>query len=117
MWMHRFRLRGDQLMSAPRNPDRDLRLERLGDRDGLRPAPLGEAAHVGAPLGHSGGRREFSAAYQALIDAVFTAPGASEWLFGLRLAVATMVAPRGETPRNPVAPGAIRAADPGAGRA
>jgi hypothetical protein len=103
-------------MSSPRDPGRDLRLERLGDRDGLRPAPLGETAHVGSPLGSAASAREFLAAYQALIDAVFTAPGAAEWLTGLRLAVAAMVA-RDAAPRAPIARDAIRAADPGAGRA
>jgi hypothetical protein len=104
-------------MSEPRDPGRDLRLERLGDRDGLRSAHLGEAAHVASSLGQTGSAREFLAAYQALIDAVFTAPGAAEWLFGLRLAVATMVAGKGAAPRDPVARDAIRPAPPGEGRA
>jgi hypothetical protein len=104
-------------MSSPRNPGRDLRLERLGARDGLRTAPLGEVAHVAAPLSTTSSTREFLAAYQALIDAVFTAPGAAEWLFGLRLAVAAMVAGKDTAPRDPVARDSIRAADPGVGRA
>jgi hypothetical protein len=103
-------------MSSPRFPGRDLRLERLG-RDGLRPAPLGEAAHAASPLAPDGGARGFSAAYRALIDAVFTAPGAAEWLAGLRLALAATIAGKNEGPRDPAARGAIRAADPGAARA
>jgi hypothetical protein len=102
-------------MSAPRYPRRDLRLERLGARDGLRPAPLGEAAHS-SPLSSASSTREFPAAYQALIDAVFTAPGAAEWLLGLRRKVAAMVA-KDAAARDPVARDAIRAADPGLGRA
>jgi hypothetical protein len=71
-------------MSSPDNPDRDLRLERLGDRDGRRHAHLGVPALVGSPLAGASSTREYLAAYQALIDAVFTAPGAVEWLLGLR---------------------------------
>jgi hypothetical protein len=104
-------------MSSPRYPRRDLRLERLDARDGLRPAPLGEAAHVGSPLSSASSTREFLAAYQALIDAVFTAPGAAEWLLGLRRKVAAMVAGKDAAPRDLVARDAIRAADRGAGRA
>ena len=100
-------------MSSPRFPGRDLRLERLGDRDGLRPAHLGEAAHVGAPLAHAGRAREVRAAYQALIDAVFTAPGAAEWLAGLRRVVAARLAEKNPAPGDPVACDAIRAARPG----
>jgi hypothetical protein len=73
-------------MSSPRDHGRDLRLERLGDRDGLRPAHLGEAARIASPLAGASTRWTFLAAYEALIDSVFTAPGAAEWLFGLRLA-------------------------------
>ena len=81
-------LPGGVLMSEPR----DLRLERLGDRDGLRSTPLGEVARVGSPLAGSGSTRASRAAYEALIDAVFTAPGAAAWLSGLRRAVAAMLA-------------------------
>jgi hypothetical protein len=99
-------------MSSPRDPNRDLRLERLGDRDGRRPAHLGEAALVGSSLGSAASAREYRAAYQALIDAVFTAPGAAEWLAGLRRAFG------GEGATRPRAAGdAIRAAEPGPGRA
>ncbi len=106
-------------MSSPRNPDRDLGLERLGDREDLRPAHLGQAAQVSSSLGPASSAREFLAAYQALIDAVFTSHGAAEWLFELRLKVAALLAgkdppaPRGE----PVPRDAIRAAHPGPGRA
>src|SRR5437588_7217997 len=87
-WVQRFRLPGDRPMSSPRYPGRDLRLERLGDRDGLRPAHLGEAAQVRSLPGAASSAREVLAAYQALIDAVVTAPGATEWLFVLRRKVA-----------------------------
>jgi hypothetical protein len=103
-------------MSSPRYPGRDLRLERLSDRDGLRPAPFGEAAQVRSFLGPAGSVREFLAAYQALIDAVFTAPGAAEWLAGLRRKVAALLASQDAARRQAVACDAIRAADPGPGR-
>jgi len=79
-------------MSSPRYPRRDLRLERLANRDGLRPAHLGDAAQVASPLAGASSSREALAIYEALIDAVFTAPGAPEWLRGMRLKVAAMVA-------------------------
>ena len=60
-------------MSSPRYPGRDLSLERLGDRDGLRPAHLGEAAQVRSLLGPASSAREFQAAYQALIEAQYMA--------------------------------------------
>jgi hypothetical protein len=103
-------------MSSPRYPGRDLRLERLGDRDGLRPAHFAEAAQVHSLLGPAGSVREFLAAYQALIDAVFTAPGAAEWLFGLRQKVAALLADQDPARRQARACDAIRAADPGPGR-
>ena len=107
-------------MSSPRDPGRDLRLERLGDRDGLRRAHLGEAAQVRSLEGPASRVGQFSAAYQALIDAVFTAPGAVEWLHGLRLAVAKMLADMEaarRAPRPPVARDAIQAGHPGLGGA
>jgi hypothetical protein len=106
-------------MSEPRFPDRDLRLERLGKRDGLRPAPLGEAAQFAAPVAGAGGAsaRELQAAYEALIDAVFTAPGVTEWLRELRRMLAAMFAGKDAPPREPLPPDAIRAADPGLFRA
>lgn len=74
-------------MSEPR----DLNLERLGDRSGRRAVQLPKIAHV-AFLSDSSSPRMAQAAYEALIDAVFTAPGALEWLTGLRRAVAAMLA-------------------------
>ena len=103
-------------MSSPRYPGRDLRLERLGDRGGLRPAHLGEAAQVRFLPGPASNAREFLAAYQALIDAVFTAPGAAEWLFGLRQKVAALLADQDVALCPGVACDAIRVADPGPGR-
>lgn len=95
---------------SSRNPDRDPRLERLGDRDNLRPAHLGEAALVSSSLAGSSAR-ESAAAYQALIDAVFTAPGAAEWLLGLRRAFAAR--DRDAALRDRLARAAIQAGDPG----
>ena len=103
-------------MSSPRYPGRDLRLERLSDRAGLRPAPFGEAAQVRSLPGPAGTARESLAAYQALIDAVFTAPGAAEWLAGLRRKVAALLAAQGAARGQAVARDAIRAAGPGPGR-
>jgi hypothetical protein len=88
----------------------------LSDRDGLRPAHLGEAAQVRSLLGPAGSVRDFRAAYQALIDAVFTAPGAAEWLAGLRRKVAALLASQDGAPPPAVACDAIRVADPGPGR-
>ncbi len=101
-------------MSSPR--DRDLRLERLGDRNGRRPDHLGEAAHVGSPLAGASERRELQAAYEALIDAVFTAPGAPEWLAGLRQAMAALLAGQGSARHIPAARDAIRTTGPGPAR-
>ena len=103
-------------MSSPRYPGRDLRLERLSDRDRLRPAHLGEAAQVRSLPGPAASVRESLAAYQALIDAVFTAPGAAEWLARLRRRVAAILAAQDAARRQAVACDAIRAAEPGPGR-
>jgi hypothetical protein len=75
-------------MSEPR----DLRLERLDARDGRRHPYLGEAAVVGSARAGAGSTRTSLAAYEALIDAVFTAPGASAWLSSLRRAITAMLA-------------------------
>ena len=104
-------------MSSPRYPGRDLRLERLSGREGLRPAPFGAAAQVRWLPGPAGTVRESLAAYQALIDAVFTAPGAAEWLAGLRRKVAAILAVQEAARGQAAACDAIRAADPGPGRA
>ncbi len=103
-------------MSSSRQPDRDLSLERLGDRDGLRRAHLGEAAQV-RTLEESASHVERStAAYEALIDAVFTAAGATEWLDGMRRRVAAILAGRDAARPPAAARDAIRAAEPGPGR-
>jgi hypothetical protein len=98
-------------MSSPRDPDRHFRLERLGGRDGQRPNPhLAEAGKVASPLA---GATSTRAAYEALIDAVFTSTGAAEWLSGLRRVMAARLAGKDEAPREPVASDAIRKAGPG----
>jgi hypothetical protein len=83
-------------MPSPRDPRRNPRLERLGDA--LRRAHLGESARLAS---HEAGAasQDYRAAYQALIDAVFTAPGAAEWLRGLRRAMAARRAAEDEAPR------------------
>jgi hypothetical protein len=103
-------------MSSSRNPDHDLSLERLDDRDGLRRAHVGEAAQLRILEGSARRVGEFSASYQALIDAIFTAPGAAEWLSGVWQRVSAILADR-DTARPPaVSRDAIRAADPRSGR-
>lgn len=104
-------------MSSPRFPERDLRLERLGERDGMRTTHYGDAAHSAEALGPAVSRRELQAAYEALIDAVFTAPGAVEWLHGLRVVVKALLARKpAETLAVTTASEAIRPAEPGLGR-
>jgi hypothetical protein len=85
------RLLGDRLMFSPRISGRDLSLERLGDRSGLRRAHLGEAAQVRTLEVLARSVERFSAAYQARIDAAFAGPGAAEWLAGLRRRVAAIL--------------------------
>jgi hypothetical protein len=99
-------------MTSPRQPGREFRLERLGE--GLQPAHLGDAAQVASLSGASSA--ELRAAYEALIDAVFTAPGAAEWLIGLRMAVAAILARKDAAPRPNVASDAVQPADPGPAR-
>ena len=77
-------------MASPDFPDRDLRLERLGGR--WRRAPYGDAAHVGSPFASAAEMRRSWATREALIDAVFTAPGAAQWLRALKGKVAALVA-------------------------
>src|SRR5262245_7371821 len=98
-------------MSLPRDRGRDLSLEQLGERDGLRRAHLGQAAQVRSLEGSASSIGGFSAAYQALIDAVFTAPGATEWLNGLRQRVAAIVAGQDAARHSAVSCDAIRVAD------
>jgi len=104
-------------MSSPRDPGQDLSLERLGDRAGRRPAPLGQVAQVAAPVAGASRAAEQPGAYQALNDAVFTAPGAAEWLRGLQRKVAALLAAESPAPRDPVTSDAIQAGDPFAVRA
>jgi hypothetical protein len=100
-------------MSLPRDRDPDLSLEPLGDRDGLRRAHLGQAAQVRLLDGATSRVDRFSAAYQALVDAAFTAPGATEWLNGMWKRVAAILADRDRARHPGVASDAIRAAAPG----
>jgi hypothetical protein len=103
-------------MSSSRDPDRDLSLEQLGDRDGLRRAPVGEAAQVRLLEGSARRVGEFSASYQALIDAIFTAPGVAEWLSGVWQRVSATLSERDAALHPAVARDAIRAANPRSGR-
>ena len=103
-------------MSSPRDRVPDLSLEPLDGRDGVRRRHVGEAAQIRTlerAASHVGG---FSAAYQALIDAVFTAPGATEWLNGMWKKVTTILAEREASRPQAAASDAIRAADQGPGR-
>ena len=103
-------------MSSARCPGGDLSLERLGDRDGLRRAHLGEAAQVRTLEGPASTVERLSAARQALVDAAFTGPGAAEWLAGLRRRVAAILAGRnGERP-HAVSSDSIRVGPPDRGR-
>jgi hypothetical protein len=81
-------------MSSPRDPRHYLSLERLGDRDGLRRAHLGEAALVRTLEGAAASIGEYRADRQALVDAAFAGPGAAEWLSGLRRRVVAILADR-----------------------
>ena len=84
-------------MSSPR----ELRLERLGERDGRRPTHLGAVARIDLSL-EASSTPEFRLSYEALIDAVFTAPGAIEWLSSLRRTVAAMLADKNSAPRDAI---------------
>ena len=84
----------------------------MGDRNGLRRIHLGEVAQV-RTLERAGSRvGEFSTAYQALIDAVFTAPGVTEWLNGMWQRVTTILGDQDAARHRAVARDSIRAADP-----
>jgi hypothetical protein len=100
----RVHLAGDRLMSLPR----DLRLERLSEKDGWRNPYLGEVAQVGAPVASASSASAFQSSYEALIDAVFMAPGAREWLSGLRRAFAAFLADKDRAPRASTSSDAIR---------
>ncbi len=95
-------------MSSPRDSDHDLSLERLGDRNGRPTPPLNDAAAISRTLGPAGAQRDHRSAYEALIDAVFTAPGAVQWLAALRRTVAAMIADKNEAPRPIVQSDALR---------
>ena len=84
-------------MSEPR----DLRLERLSDRDGRRSGHRGEIAKVGSSVAGDSSAFEFLTSHATLNNAVFTAPGATEWLRGLRLAVAALLADKEAVPHIP----------------
>ena len=100
-------------MSSPRDRVPDLSLEPLNDRDGMRRGHFGEAAQVRTLEEAASSVGRFSAAYQALIDAVFTAPGATQWLNGMRKRVAAILAERDAARPQAAASDAIRAAEPG----
>jgi hypothetical protein len=91
-------------MSSPR----DLGLERLGERDGRRLPYLGEVVFVGPAQAGANRTSESRLSYEALIDAVFTAPGAREWLCGLRRLVTAMIADMDSARRVPASSNAIR---------
>lgn len=103
-------------MSLPRDRDPDLSLEPLVDRDRLRRAHLGEAAQVRTLERAASSVERFSAAYQALVDAAFTEPGATEWLNGMWKRVTAILADRDAARHPAVASDAIRAVAPGPGR-
>lgn len=103
-------------MSLPHDRVPDLSLEPLGDRNGMRRAHLGESAHVRTLETAASSVGRFSAAYQALIDAVFTAPGATEWLNGMWKRVSAILGERDTARPHAAACDAIRATDPGPGR-
>ena len=103
-------------MPLPGDRVPDLSLEPLGDRDPMRRAQLAEAGHVRFLERAATRVGGFSLAYQALIDAVFTAPGAAEWLNGMWKRVTAILAQREAAQSQAVASDAIRAADAGSGR-
>ena len=94
-------------MSSPR--DRDLRLERLGDRNGLPRAHLSEVALVTSPVAGADSAWEVRATYEEIIDAVFTGPGVAEWLLGPQRALVARFAGKDAAP---AARDAIRKASP-----
>ncbi len=103
-------------MPSPGDRVPDLSLEPLSNRDGTHRAQLSETAHFRILERAATSVGGFSLAYQALIDAVFTAPGATEWLTGMWKRVTAILAQREAARSQPVASDAIRAADPGPGR-
>ncbi len=103
-------------MSLPGDRVPDLSLEPLDNRDGVRRGHFGETAQVRILEQTAQSTGRFSAAYQALIDAVFTAPGAAQWLNGMWKRVTAILAERDAARNQPVASDAIRPADPDPGR-
>lgn len=103
-------------MSSPRDRVPDLSLEPLDGRGGMRRSYVGENAQVRTVEREASSAGRFSAAYQALIDAVFTAPGAAEWMNGMWKRVTAMFAERDAARPPAESCDAIRAADPGSGR-
>lgn len=103
-------------MALPHDRGPDLSLEPLSDRDGSRRAHLGQAAQVRLLEGATSSVERFSAAYQTLVDAAFTAPGATEWLNGMWKRVAAILSDRDAARHPAVASDAIRAAAPEPGR-
>jgi hypothetical protein len=105
-------------MSSSRFPERDLRLEALQARNAACGRPLGEIAQTASPFALVDGLSSAAAraAREALIDAVFCAPGAAEWLRALRLAVAELLADKEPAPVVSVSREAIRTADANPGR-
>jgi hypothetical protein len=103
-------------MSLPRDRIPDLSLESLGDRDRVRRGHFGDAAQVRTLENDASRVERFSAAYQALIDALFTSPGATQWLNGMWKRVAAILAERDAARTHTVACDAIRAADRGPGQ-
>jgi hypothetical protein len=99
-------------MSSPRDPRLDLSLEGL-NRDRPPPPQLSETALVSQVLAQQGIQKDIRTAYEALIDAVFTAPGATEWLAGLRRAVTALLARKNGVMLPPGQDDAIRPSDPG----
>jgi hypothetical protein len=94
-------------MTAPH----DLRLERLSDPKGRRSEHFCEVVRVASPVADHSSERESQAARAALSDAVFTAAGVTEWLSGLRRAVAAMLSSNDVAKRTPVAQDAVQTAD------
>ena len=78
--MYGFCLPGAGLMSEPH----DFRLERLDNRDGMRAGRFSDVGHVSSSVAGSSYARMSQAAYLALIDVAFMAPGVVQWLAGLR---------------------------------
>jgi hypothetical protein len=95
-------------MPLPGDRVPNLSLEPLDNRAGMHRVHFGEAAHFRTLERAASSVGGFSAAYQALIDAVFTAPGATEWLNGMWKRVTAMLAERDAARAPTVSCDAIR---------